>query len=155
MPSSVRPLLLSGLVLLGGGPGVQSHGGDARLSLTLSIPLALYRPGQAIPMRLCLTNRSSTPITLEFRDGQRFDFALWDEGGDRVWHWAGDKFFPQILGSEVLGPDRPTLTFETTFEGLLSPGQYRLRGEITTWPHRYGAELPVTVASKAGPGEPT
>jgi hypothetical protein len=50
---------------------------------------------------LQVTNATRGPLTLDFRSGQSYDFAVSD-GGRPVWSWAADMMFTQALRSETL-----------------------------------------------------
>lgn len=57
-----------------------------------------------IRMRLRVFNSSDQTITLPFASGQKFDFLIFNEGGNLVWQWSEGKFFIMVLTELIIAP---------------------------------------------------
>lgn len=92
---------------------------------------------------LRLTARQTDPLTLEFRDSQRFDLTLQDESGRTVWRWSeGRVFTPATARFQVV--DR-SWTESLTLPGL-APGFYLLTATLTnTNPGQFAASIPLRI----------
>ncbi|MGH7752039.1 MAG: BsuPI-related putative proteinase inhibitor [Gemmatimonadales bacterium] len=149
-------LLVAGLAALGtqcGQDGAPPPGFEQRnvtpaangLAVTLTTDRPRYAPRQAIGVRLVLTNGGPQEATLEFRDGQRYDFTVTDAGGRVLWRWSADKGFIQMIGVEVL-PPQGELAYSETVPAPAEPGTYRLVGTITAFGTALADTVQVTVA---------
>jgi hypothetical protein len=107
----------------------------AALTFTLSTNTTEYAVGEPVEFLMVLRNESSTPRTLEFPTGQRFDVAV-RAGQTEVWRWSADRAFVQVVGSLTLQPGEEQ-TFTATWEqpsdpGLQAPpGPYEATAELT------------------------
>jgi hypothetical protein len=115
------------------------------LSLVISTDKPVYKVGEPIVLTLRLVSRTQDEVRLEFSDSQRYDFVIRDSEGREVWRWSGDQVFAQVLGSEIIGPARPQLEFQTRFSGPLGQGVYRIEGSLPARGHRLSATLTVQV----------
>ena len=109
-------------------PGTQSEIGP---STTLRLELgSASTAGEPIDFILTVLNEGAEELVIDFPDGQRFDFEVIG-GGDRLWHWAADMFFTQMLGRERIGPGERR-QWTATLESGLPAGTYTVRGTLTT-----------------------
>lgn len=58
--------------------------------------------GENIEFLLTVTNNSSDPLTLNFLDGQQYDFYINSSIDTEVWRWSADKAFTQALTELVI-----------------------------------------------------
>ena len=65
--------------------------------------LSVEPTADSVRLLLQVTNATQGPLTLDFRSGQSYDFAVSD-GGRTVWTWSADMMFTQALRSETLAP---------------------------------------------------
>jgi len=92
----------------------------------------LYSRGEPVRLSLLKVNITSSPITLHYRTGQRFDFAAFQEGRE-VWRWSATQIFPQVTGRVTLQPGE-TQNFHVTWNQrdnagrLIEPGTVTIRG---------------------------
>ncbi len=111
------------------------------LSLVISTDKPVYKVGEPIVLTLRLVSRTKGEMRLEFSDSQRYDFVIRDSAGREVWRWSRDQVFAQVLGTEIIGPARPQLEFQTRFSGPLGQGVYRIEGSLPARGHRLSATL--------------
>jgi len=64
-----------------------------------------YSSGEPIDLNLVKVNISNSPITLNYRTGQRVDFRAY-RNGDRIWTWSAGRFFTQETRTINLSPGR-------------------------------------------------
>jgi hypothetical protein len=117
----------------------------AGLSLVISTDKPVYKVGEPIVLTLRLVSRTQDEVRLEFSDSQRYDFVIRDPAGREAWRWSGDQVFAQVLGTEIIGPARTQLEFQTRFSGPLGQGVYRIEGSLPARGHRLSATLTVQV----------
>jgi intracellular proteinase inhibitor BsuPI len=115
------------------------------LSLLISTDKPVYKVGEPIVLTLRLVSRTQDEVRLEFSDSQRYDFVIRDPAGREVWRWSRDQVFAQVLGTEIIGPARPQLEFQTRFSGPLGQGVYRIEGSLPARGHRLSATLTIQV----------
>lgn len=100
----------------------------------VSLDKAIYY-GPEMIVRIFLRNTQPEPVKLVFPSGQRFDIAITDAAGNKVYHWSANRIFPQVQEEipvshemnwvEVIRP--------TDIEGgTIPPGQYTLEAWLTT-----------------------
>ena len=127
------------------------------VSFTLSIDQPVYFPNlmppvtpeRAVPtMQARMTIRNSTdfPLRLEFPSGQRFDLAIRNKAGERVYVWSQDKLFTQAVGVLDLSPGERTFTVNVPLgrgeNQAFPPGSYLVEAWLTTTdPDFYGARV--------------
>ena len=107
----------------------------ARVAVTLEVDKDTYAVGEPIPMTLTVANVRAQPITLYYRDAQRFDFFV-VVGDQEVWRWSADQLFAQVLGQETLAPGQylvyRLVWYQQDAQGQpVPPGTYTLYGEST------------------------
>jgi hypothetical protein len=141
-----QALSLTIALVAGGGPTMAVETEMVgRLSLFISTDKPVYKVGEPIVLSLRLVNGTQDEVRLEFNDSQRYDFVIRDPAGKEVWRWSRDQFFAQVIGSEIVGPARPQLEFQTRFSGALDQGVYRIEGTLPARGHRLSATLTVQV----------
>lgn len=83
-------------------------------TVSLATDKPAYQPGQPIRITFEVVNRGDKTVGLDFSSAQRFDVAIENAGGNQVWRWSAGRMFAQMLGQEILGPERRSLTYEAT-----------------------------------------
>lgn len=112
---------------------VPASGGDSSGPLVSS--LQVETGPDSVRFVLQVTNAGPAPVTLEFPNGQSFDFVVTQDGRE-VWRWSADMMFTQALRSETLAPGETR-----TFDAMWSPpagtsGDFVARGFLTAREHR-------------------
>lgn len=85
----------------GGGAGAGSPAGPHTtgffdgILFTLAADRARYSQGETIRLTLVKVNVTSSPVTLHYRTGQRFDLAAF-QGGQEVWRWSAPRLYPGV-----------------------------------------------------------
>jgi Intracellular proteinase inhibitor len=46
-----------------------------------------------------VVNHGPRPVTLQFRDSQRYGFLIRNVQGQEVWRWSADQLFTQMLSA--------------------------------------------------------
>jgi len=102
-----------------------------RLQLTLSTSADTLQHGQTVKLALTAKNLSDVLLTLQFRDGQIYDFyaeqflpgtSPASRAFTKVWDWSHDKAFTQALRAITLLPGE-TLSYEIDWDGRDNSGQ--------------------------------
>lgn len=133
------------LTLLAGLSGVA-----AQMRLELSTGDEPASAGMPISLSLTATNEVESPLTLDFPDGQRYDFEVIADEGGTVWRWSEGRFFDQMLGRETLDAGA-ALTWTGRLEAGLPPGAYRIVATLTTVePRTVAAEITVISGGDEG-----
>jgi len=122
----------------GGGAGAGSPAGPHTtgffdgILFTLAADRARYSQGETIRLTLVKVNVTSSPVTLHYRTGQRFDLAAF-QGGQEVWRWSANRVFTQASARVVLRPGE-TQSFRAAWDQrdragrLIAPGPVTIRG---------------------------
>jgi hypothetical protein len=145
--------LLLLVLLVEGGPrplpyvdsGVEVRSDMSDLSLLLRANKAVYAEGELLELTLEVVNRSPRPVTLEFRNSQRYDFLIRNAQDQEVWRWSAGQMFAQILGEETLVPDGKNLTYHTVTPLPLRRGSYTVIGVVPAMGAQMSARLQVTI----------
>ena len=87
-----------------------------------------YSVDEPIIITLKIFNYTEEEITFHFNTGQRYDFIIEDEKGNKIWRWSKDMMFVMVLGGESLGPLNPEVTCIAEYKDKLSPGYYKITG---------------------------
>lgn len=103
-----------------------------------------YPAGTAIEMTLRARNDGTGEVTLNFSNGQRFDFWIETAAGNEVWRWSDGMAFPMVLGRETLAPDEELVWTERVDPGL-EPGTYTLIGEVVSRPESFADTTELTI----------
>jgi Intracellular proteinase inhibitor len=119
--------------------------GAPELFLFLRASKAVYATGEPLDFTLELVNRSSRPVTLQFRDAQRYDVLIENAQGQEVWRWATGQMFAQMLGQETLPPEGGTLTYHVVTSALLPRGSYTVTGLVPAVDAQMSARLELTI----------
>lgn len=64
-----------------------------------------YSQGEPINLNLIKVNIGSSPVTLNYRSGQRVDFQAY-RNSNRIWTWSQGRFFTQEIREISLSPGR-------------------------------------------------
>lgn len=112
---------------------VPASGGGSSGPLVSSLQVET-RP-DSVRFVLQVTNTGPSPVTLEFPNGQSFDFVVTRDGRE-AWRWSADRMFTQALRSETLAPGETR-----TYDAAWSPpagtaGDFVARGFLTARDHR-------------------
>lgn len=99
------------------------------LRVSARVETAPVRAGAAITFGITVSNDGAAPITIDFSDGQRFDFEVFD-GSRLVWRWSADMAFIQMIGQETIRPGTP-LSWTAELTDGLPTGTYRLVATVT------------------------
>jgi uncharacterized GH25 family protein len=124
----------------------------SRLTLQATTEKRQYALGEAVKMKLSLTNAGRRPVTLHFRNGQTFDFIV-KRGRQEVWRWSHDKLFTQALQDIAIAADA-TKSFEATWDqkdtkgAAVSAGRYSVIGVVTATPLLQVAPTVVTIGNE-------
>jgi hypothetical protein len=98
------------------------------LKLELRVSTDTLHHGETLVSSLNAVNQSANPITLQFRDGQTYDFFAAIPATkpafppSLVWNWAHDQYFIQVLRSETLKGGE-TLTYSIEWDGRSNNGE--------------------------------
>lgn len=116
-------------------PASGSDDGGAASGEPLATTLSVEPTADSVRFLLQVTNATQGPLTLEFRSGQSFDFAV-SEGARALWTWSADMMFTQALRSETLAAGE-TRSFDASWH---PPAELRGRtltatGRLTSSSH--------------------
>ncbi|KOX96977.1 MULTISPECIES: BsuPI-related putative proteinase inhibitor [Halorubrum] len=119
----------------------------------LDATLATAAIDDGLTLSLRIENAGSTPVTLDFRTGQRAEFTAYPaaevdsdadgEDADPVWRYGANRMFTQALGSETVAPGE-AVGYEATWRRPPS-GTYRIVGEAAATGRDVRAAAVVTV----------
>ena len=115
------------------------------LSVTLETNRADYPAGEPIEAVLTVSWSGPGELALEFMTAQRFDIEIRNAEGEAMWRWSDGQMFGQVMGSERLAADRPSLRYAARFEGTLEPGTYTVSGLLASASHPLTAAVTVRV----------
>lgn len=105
-------------------PGVEGTAAD--LQLRLELAKTAYHQGEPIMMTFTVANIGDKPLTLFFRDGQRYDFFVicgpMAHCPAPIWQWSHDKAFIQVLGQETIAPGQ-SLAYREIWDQKDNDGQ--------------------------------
>ena len=119
-----------------------------QIGVRLSTDKHTFRVGEPITFTLSVFNHTREPLTLRFRNAQRYNFLIENEAGKLVWRWSDGKMFAQMLGQVIIGPENPEVVFTETYTGQLVPGRYTLTGKSTDQDGFASASLTITIGPK-------
>ncbi|WP_252700162.1 BsuPI-related putative proteinase inhibitor [Natronosalvus vescus] len=91
---------------------------------------------------LVVENTGSEPVTFQFRNGCKADFAVESDGEER-WRFTDTRMFTQVLSSQELVAGE-TATYEAQGDQLES-GEYTAVGELNANNHDCTARTPFSV----------
>lgn len=98
--------------------------------------------GQPVTFSFTVTNTGDDPVSLQFRDSCRADFAVYEDGEEN-WRWSEGQMFMQVLQETSLAPGERE-TFEATWDDPKS-GTYTGRAELEAANHTCEAETTFSV----------
>lgn len=84
-------------------------------------------------LSLTVTNIASYPVTIDFQNGQSFDFSAKNSSGTTVWTWSNGKTFDPAPAQLVLAPGESvqytgTWSFKNNSGSTVADGYYTLGG---------------------------
>jgi len=92
-----------------------------------------FAQGETIEFFLTLTNHSSEDITLNFTDGQQFDFYINHASGHlEIWRWSDNKAFIQAL-TDLTIPAGETIEISEFWNQILSDGEFTEYSSFTAF----------------------
>ena len=126
--------------------GAQEKGifNENGFGLSLATNKGIYKEGEPIELALKVFNYSKDNIIFNFKNGQRYDFIIENEEGEKVWQWSQGKMFTMALGREILGPDNREIVYKENYSGKLKPGNYKITGIFTSMERMMGS-IEITV----------
>jgi len=116
-------------------------GTNAEFKLTLKLKdedgqeTTTFGRGELITFELTIQNLTNSIQTVDFSDGQQYDFIVYSTSGEPVWVWSDDKAFIQVT-TELSIEANESITFSETWnqeveEGILiQSGNYKAQGRI-------------------------
>jgi hypothetical protein len=125
--------------------GVELRSERSDLILLLTASKAVYAEGEPVELTLQVVNRGPRPVTLQFRDSQRYDFLIRNAQGQEVWRWSANQMFAHMLGQETLSPDGGNLTYRVVARATLRRGSYTVMGVVPAIDAQMSALLEVTM----------
>jgi len=125
--------------------GVEMRSERSDLILLLTASKAVYAEGEPVELILQVVNRGPRPVTLQFRDSQRYDFLIRNAQGQEVWRWSANQMFAHMLGQETLSPDGGNLTYRVVARATLRRGSYTVMGVVPVIDAQMSALLEVTI----------
>ena len=125
--------------------GVEMRSERSDLILLLTASKAVYAEGEPVELTLQVVNRGPRPVTLQFRDSQRYDFLIRNAQGQEVWRWSANQMFAHMLGQETLSPDGGNLTYRVVARATLRRGSYTVMGVVPAIDAQMSALLEVTM----------
>jgi len=126
--------------------GAQEKGifNENGFGLSLTANKGIYKEGEPIELALKVFNYSKDNVIFNFKNGQRYDFIIENEEGEKVWQWSQGKMFTMALGREILGPDNREIVYKENYSGKLKPGNYKITGIFTSMERMMGS-IEITV----------
>jgi hypothetical protein len=116
--------------------------GDATFATSLTlrdssgVATTSFVMGEPIRFELEVLNRTSRTVSLQFADGQIYDFYVFASNSNQVlWRWAADQAFPQVA-TELTFLPHSSKTWLVSWDAVLADGtqlpvgSYRARGVI-------------------------
>lgn len=101
---------------------------EGPLGIDLTVLGVFHNQGE--PVLLSITVAVSEPITLYYRDTQRYDIVISDEEGNEVWRWSKDKAFGEVV-EEVSLKENESLSFSEIWDQRNNDGEPAPPGNYT------------------------
>jgi len=122
----------------GGGIGGATFSTTLTLRDSSGVPTTSFVMGEVIRFDLEVLNRTSRTVSLQFPDGQIYDFLVYRADSTQVlWRWGADKVFPQVV-TELSFPPNSSKAYLVSWDAVLPDGtqlpvgSYRARGTIVS-----------------------
>lgn len=119
--------------------------------MTLSGNLDLELDG-SLRFAFTVTNVGDEPVELRFRDGQRAEFTLVEDGEER-WRFGEGRVFTQALGHERLAFGE-SVTYDGTWSDP-EPGEYTALAVLCAGNEDCRAERAIAVSGENLSSDPT
>lgn len=115
------------------------------LVATFSTDQASYSRLSSAPLHLTVTNVATYPVTIDFQNGQQYEFSARNSSGQVVWTWSTGKTFDSQPSEVVLAPGESlsfteSWTFKNNSGSSVADGYYTVSG--TFLGQAYGAIPP-------------
>lgn len=95
--------------------------------MRLNTSLDVQTTGDAVTVRLTVTNEGDESMELTFNSGQTAEFVATSDGAV-VWRWSEGQLFTQQIRTQMLGPGE-SLTAEGTWTDP-EPGDYTVEASL-------------------------
>jgi 5'-nucleotidase/UDP-sugar diphosphatase len=105
----------------------QEIGSSTGTANGLSYSFSLLKKGRGYEFVLTVTNESSSPVSLTYPTGRRFDFYVY-EGSDVRWNYNHNRFFTQAIKTQSVAPGE-VLEFRGDWNGATT-GQSMLPKQV-------------------------
>ena len=105
---------------------------ELKFGMAVTTDKAIYGINDRVSMQLIVFNYTSKKVTFHFNDAQRYDFTIKSEEGMELWRWSHGRMFAQVVGEQILGPDRQELNYTETYVVPPGPGEYKVTGVLTS-----------------------
>ncbi|MBI5394403.1 MAG: hypothetical protein HZA91_03815 [Verrucomicrobia bacterium] len=125
------------------------------LTLVVTADKPAYRhPAAGKPavaaVALKVKNESASEAILDFSTGQRYDFVLYDKGGQAVARWSAERMFTMALGQMRLAAGETkkfsdSLALAADGKGLPA-GDYELEGVLASSPPHASKRIKLKIA---------
>jgi hypothetical protein len=96
----------------------------------LSTDRSAYSLGEDVQLHFTVTNQGTAPAVFNFRNGQRYDFAV-RQHGQEIWRWSTRKAFASMPSTTTLRPGE-TMNFREVWNGVNNRNQPVPAGIYTT-----------------------
>jgi len=100
-----------------------------------------YSPGETVGMTLTALNDADTTITLVFRSGCQYDFAV-SYRGEEVWRYLEDRPCLQYISHLTLDPGKDTTFTTSEYTAAQTRGRYTLTGILPAFDPATGDATP-------------
>jgi hypothetical protein len=107
----------------------------ASLRVELSTDRSAYSLGEDVQLHFTVTNQGTAAAVFNFRNGQRYDFAV-RQNGQEIWRWSTRKAFASMPTTTTLNPGE-TMSFREAWNGVnnrnqpVPAGTYTMAGWLT------------------------
>ena len=116
---------------------------EIKLLSSLRIEDKVIKSGEDFKSWIEVYNLSKSDITLSFSSGQLYDLYL-KKGDKEIWRWSKGKAFTMAMQNKKLAAG-DKLYYEVEVAGIDGPGEYILKGEVTSQPPLVLPEIEIEV----------
>lgn len=130
--------LLAIALLVGCTPEEEATGFDVSLSLRdkFGQEASTFSTDETITLQLRVENTGDSAATLNFNNGQAYDFTIRNNAGNEVWTWSTDKSFTEATESTTFAAGE-VRTYSADWDQeddsnvAVPAGSYRAQGVVT------------------------
>lgn len=130
--------LLAAALLIGCTPEEEATGFEVSLSLRdkFGQEASTFSTEETITLQLRVENTGDSAATLNFNNGQAYDFTISNSAGAEIWHWSADKSFTEATESTTFAAGEVRFYSadwdqEDDSNAAVPAGSYRAAGEVT------------------------